>query len=112
VHSKTTIQQRNKQDKESKEKITTPRNCSPSSVQLDLIWGEIDLSNPLSMSSYKEIQMGYKKLALTSSQRTTLISTHFSNLTNEQDTHEFSLSQGVYNCFPTLESNPQKRTNT
>jgi len=48
--------------------------------------GEIDLSNPLSMSSYKEIQMGYKKLASTSSQRTTLISTHFSNLTNEQDT--------------------------
>ena len=55
--------------------------------------------------------MGYKKLASTSSQRTTLISTHFPNLTNEQDTHEFSLSQGVYNCFPTLESNPQKRTN-
>ncbi|KEH43897.1 hypothetical protein MTR_1g104835 [Medicago truncatula] len=51
--------------------------------------GEIDLSNPLSMSSYKEIQMGYKKLASTSSQRTTLISTHFSNLTNEQDTHDF-----------------------
>jgi len=40
--------------------------------------GEIDLSNPLSMSSYKEIQMGYKKLASTSSKRTTLISTHFS----------------------------------
>jgi hypothetical protein len=30
--------------------------------------------------------MGYKKLASTSSQRTTLISTHFPNLTNEQDT--------------------------
>jgi len=25
--------------------------------------GEIDLSNPLSKSSYKVIQMGYKKLA-------------------------------------------------
>jgi len=25
--------------------------------------GEIDLSNPLSNSSYKKIQMGYKKLA-------------------------------------------------
>jgi hypothetical protein len=25
--------------------------------------GEIELSNPLSMSSYKGIQMGYKKLA-------------------------------------------------
>ena len=48
--------------------------------------GEIDLSNPLSMGSYKEIQMSYRKLASTSSQRTTLISTHFPNLTNEQDT--------------------------
>ena len=55
--------------------------------------------------------MSYKKLASTSSQRTTLISTNFPNLINEQDTHEFSLSQGDYNCFPTLESNPQKRTN-
>ena len=61
------------------------KKCSPSSVQLDLLWGEIDLSNPLSMSSYKEIQMGYKKLTSTSSQRTTLTSTYFSNLTNEQD---------------------------
>ena len=111
MHSKTTIQPRNKQDKESKEKITTPRNVHPVRSNLTYSGGEIDLSNPLSMSSYKEIQMGYKKLASTSSQRTTLISTHFPNLTNEQDTHEFSLTQGVYNCFPTLESNPQKRTN-
>jgi len=39
VHNKTTVQPKNKQDKESKEKITTPRSCSPSSVQLDLLWG-------------------------------------------------------------------------
>jgi len=47
--------------------------------------------------------MGYMKLALTSSQRTTLISTHFPNLTNEQDTQWFSLTQCVYNV-----SNPKR----
>ena len=108
MHSKTTIQPKNKQDKESKEKITTPRNVYPVRSNMTYSEGEIDLSNPLSMSSYKKIQMSYKKLASTSSQRTTLISTHFPNLINEQDTHEFSLSQGVYNCFPTLKSNPPK----
>ncbi|KEH43474.1 hypothetical protein MTR_1g094125 [Medicago truncatula] len=56
--------------------------------------GEIDLFNPLSMSSYKEIQMSYKKLASTSSQKTTLISTNFPNLTNEQDTHDFYSPKG------------------
>jgi len=35
----------------------------------------------------------------------------FPNLTHEQDTQWFSLSQAIYNCSPTLESNPQKRTN-
>jgi len=86
VQSKTTIQLKNKQDKESKEKITTARNVHAVRSNLTYFGREIDLSNPLSMSSYTEIQMGYKKLASTSSQRTTIISTHFSNLTNEQDT--------------------------
>ena len=86
MHSKTTIQPKSKQDKESKEKITTPRNVHPVRSNLTYSGGEIDLSNSLSLSSYKDIQMGYKKLASTSSQSTTLISTHFSNLTNEQDT--------------------------
>ena len=51
--------------------------------------------------------MGYKKLAQELT-KNNLNFYRFPNLTNEQDTHEFSLSQGVYNCFPTLESNPPK----
>jgi len=99
VHSKTTIQPKNKQDKENKEKITTPRNVHRVRSKLTYFGGEIDLSNPLSMSSYKEIQMGNKKLASTSSQRTTLISTHFPNLTNEQDTEgEKNTRRGVELC--------------
>jgi hypothetical protein len=69
-----------------KKTTNTPRDDYPVWSNLTYSGGEIDLSNPLSMSSYKEIQMGYKKLASTSSQKTTLISTHFPNLTNEQDT--------------------------
>jgi len=69
-----------------KEKITTPRNVHPVRSNLTYSGGEIDLSNPLSMSSYKKTQMDYKKLSSTSSQRTNIISTYFSNLTNEQDT--------------------------
>jgi len=38
------------------------------------------------MSSYKEIQKGYKNLDLTSSQRTNPNFYHFLNLINEQDT--------------------------
>jgi len=102
VHRKTTI---NEQDKETKEKITTPRNVHPVRSNLTYSGGDIDLSNPLSMSSYKEIQMGYKKLASISSQRTTV--------SHRWTRHSwiFTLSWGVYNCFPTLESNPQKRPN-
>jgi len=52
-------------DKERREK-NTPKNVSPVRSNLTYSWGEIDFSNPLSMSSYKEIQKGYKKLASTS----------------------------------------------
>jgi len=72
-------------DKERRE-TNTPRNDYPVRSNLTYFGGEIYLSNPLSMSSYKEIQMSYKKLASTSSQRTNLISTNFPNLTKEQDT--------------------------
>jgi len=72
-------------DKERGE-TNTPRNVYPVRSNLTYYGEEIDLSNPLSMSSYKGIQMGYKKLASTNSQRTNLISTHFPNLTKEQDT--------------------------
>jgi len=52
-------------DKERREK-NTPKNVSPVRSNLTYSGGEIDFSNPLSMSSYKEIQKGYKKLASTS----------------------------------------------
>jgi len=63
VHSKTTIQPKNKQDKESREKKTTPRNVHPVRSNLTYSGGEIDLSNPLSMSSYKEIQNGLQEIS-------------------------------------------------
>jgi hypothetical protein len=72
-------------DKERRE-TNTAKIVYPIRSNLTYSGGEIDLSNPLLMSSYKEIQMGYKKLASISSQRTTLVSTYFPNLTNEQDT--------------------------
>jgi len=79
---------KNKQDKESREKTTTtPRNCSPSSVQP---WPTMEerLISPIHYQWVltKRYKMGYKKLVSTSSQRTNQISTHFSNLTNEKDT--------------------------
>ena len=39
VHNKTTIQPKNKQDKESKEKITTLRNIHSVWSNHDLLWG-------------------------------------------------------------------------
>jgi hypothetical protein len=50
-------------DKREKRETNTPRNVHPVWSNLTYSGGEIDLSNPLSMSSYKGIQMGYKKLA-------------------------------------------------
>ena len=49
-------------DKERRE-TKTPKIVDPVRSNLTYSGGEIDLSNPLSMSSYKMIQMGYKKLA-------------------------------------------------
>ena len=72
-------------DKERKE-TNAPRNVYPVRSNLTYSRGAIDLSNPLSMSSYKEIQKGYKKLASTSSQRTNPNLYPFLNLTNEQNT--------------------------
>ena len=72
-------------DKERRERNTL-RNVYQVWSNLTYSGGEIDLSNPLSMYSYNEIQKGYKKLASTSSQRTNSNFYHFPNLTNEQDT--------------------------
>jgi len=49
-------------DKERREKHT-PNIVYSVWSNLTYSWGEIDLSNPLSKSSYKEIQIGYKKLS-------------------------------------------------
>jgi len=63
VHSKTKIESKNKQYKESREKIRTPRIVHPVWSNLTYYGGEIDLSNPLSMSSYKEIQNGLQEIS-------------------------------------------------
>jgi len=51
-------------DKERRE-TNTPKIVDPVRSNLTYSGGEIDLSYPLLMSSYKEIQMSYKKLAST-----------------------------------------------
>jgi len=56
-------------DKKRRE-TNTLRNVYLARFNLTYSGGEIDLFNALSMSSYKEIQKGYKKLASTSSHRT------------------------------------------
>jgi len=73
-------------DKERRE-TNTPKNVYSVRSNFTYFGGDIDLFNPLSMCSYKEIQNGYKKLASTSSQRTNLNFYHFPKLSNEQDTH-------------------------
>ena len=94
VHSKTTIQPKNKQDKESRE---IDNNTKKLFTQFGPTWPTMGerLISPIHYQWVltKVIQMSYKKLASTSSQRTTLISTYFSNLTNEQDTQWFSLTK-------------------
>jgi len=69
-----------------KKGTNTPKIVHPVRSNLTYSRGEIDLSNPLSMSSYKEKQMGFKKLAQEHTKEQNLIYTHFPNLTNEQDT--------------------------
>jgi hypothetical protein len=72
-------------DKERRE-THTPKNVYLVRSNVTYFGGDIDLSNPLSTSSYKEIQKGYKKLASTSSQRTNPNFYPFTKLTKEQDT--------------------------
>ena len=72
-------------DKERRE-TNTPRNVYPVLSKLTYSEGDIDLSNPLSMSSLQRDTKSYKKLASTSSQRTNPNFYLFLNLTNEQDT--------------------------
>jgi len=63
VHSKTIIEPRNEKDKESREKITTPRNVYPVRSHNDLLWEEIDLSSPLSMSSLQRDTKGLQEIS-------------------------------------------------
>jgi len=82
-----------------KERNKHTKDCWPSSVQYDLIWGRKQLSNPLSKSSSKEITNGLQEISTKAHKEQNLISTHFPNLTNEQDTQWFSLSK-VITMFP------------
>jgi len=63
VHSKTTIESKNKQDKESREKYQHQEMFTQFGPTMTYSGGEIDLSNPLSMSSYKEIQNGLQEIS-------------------------------------------------
>jgi len=72
-------------EKERRETIT-PRNVYPVRSNLSYFGEEIDISNPLSMSSYKEMRKVYMKLVLTSSQRTNHNFYDFFNLTKEKET--------------------------
>jgi len=46
-----------------RKETNTPKIVHPVRFNLTYSGGEIDLSNPLSKSFYKRLQMGYKKLA-------------------------------------------------
>jgi len=71
--------------------------------------GEIDLSNPLSMSSYEEIQNGYKKLASTSLQRTNLYFYPFFQISQTSKTLNDFHPPKVFTMFPNPRE-PLKRT--
>jgi len=93
-----------------KERNKHTKDCWPNSVQYDLIWGRVQLSNPLSKSSSKEITNGLQEVSTTAHKEQNLISTRFPNLTNEQDTQWFSLSK-VITMFPTQENLTTKTLN-
>jgi len=79
-------------------------------VQSNLTYfgGEIDLSIPLSMSSYKEIQKGYKKLASTSSQRTNPNFYPFFSISPKNKTlNDFHSPKVFTNVSPTQENSNQ-----
>ena len=69
--------------------------------------------------SYKEITNGLREIStrahkeqflISSKKEQFLTSTHFPNLTNEQDTQWFSLSQGVYNVSQPKRSSLQRHS--
>ncbi|KEH30674.1 hypothetical protein MTR_4g478150 [Medicago truncatula] len=61
--------------------------------------GEIDLSNPLSMSSYKKDTKELQEISFDMFTKNNPNFYPFPNLTNEQDTQRFSLTK-VFTMFP------------
>jgi len=76
------------QAKDKKRRETnTPRNVYQVRSNLTYSRGEIELSNPLSMSSYKEIQKGLQEIRFNKlTKNKPEFQTFFPNLTKEQDT--------------------------
>jgi len=83
VHNKITIEPKNKQDKENREKITTPKNVYPVQSNNDLLWGGIELYNPLSMSSLQRDTKWLQEINFNKLSKNNLISTHFSISSHE-----------------------------
>jgi len=83
VHNKITIKPKNKQDKENREKITTPKNVYPVQSNNDLLWGGIELYNPLSMSSLQRDTKWLQEINFNKLSKNNLISTHFSISSHE-----------------------------
>ena len=83
MHNKITIEPKNKQDKENREKITTPKNVYPVQSNNDLLWGGIELYNPLSMSSLQRDTKWLQEINFNKLSKNNLISTHFSISSHE-----------------------------
>jgi len=77
------------------------KDCWPSSVQLDLIWGR-DWSIPSTIKEFLQRDTNeLQEISTRAHKEQNLISTHFPNLKNEQDTQWFH-SPKVFTMFPNL----------
>ena len=68
-----------------KERNKHTKDCWPSSVQYDLIWGREQLSNPLSKRSYKEITNELQEISTRAHNEQNLISTHFFSQSHQKN---------------------------
>ena len=91
MHSKTTIQPKNIQDKERKEKITTPRNVHPVRSNLTYSRGR-DWSLQSTINEFLQRDTdGLQEISFNKLKKNNPNFYSFLNLTNEQDTQWFSL---------------------
>jgi len=80
-----------------KERNKRTKDCWPSSVQYDIIWGREQLYNPLSKSSSKEITNWLQEISTRAHKEQNLISTHFSQF-HQWTKHSMIFTlQGDYN---------------